>query len=158
MRSPSLLDQTPSLQMSRLEVIGVLLLTLTLCCCPLMTLSHLELQWGELCSEATFGTDMCIAGSNVIVASPAASGGQPLVLTISEAVNPDLAPVCQVGEEEHAGRAGAASLLFVKFWLWSCALYVEVHMSAVDTLSLCYTLKSGKERTGSRGFWIQDMC
>ena len=47
------------------------------------------LQWGEPCSGA-FATDMCIAGSNVTVASPAALNGQPLVLAISEVVNPDL--------------------------------------------------------------------
>ena len=63
-----------------------------------MTLSHLDLQWGEPCSEATFGTGARIAGSTVTVANPAASSGQPLVLAILEAVNPDLAPVCQVGK------------------------------------------------------------
>jgi hypothetical protein len=45
------------------------------------------------------------------VVGPAALFGQPLVLAVLEAVNPDLAPVCQVGEEERAGRAGVASLL-----------------------------------------------
>ena len=43
---------------------------------------------------------------------PAAFCGQPSVLAVL-AVNPDLAPGCQVGEEERAGRAGVASLLFV---------------------------------------------
>ena len=76
-----------------------------------MTLSRLESQWGELRSEATFDAGARVAGSSVIVASPAASSGQPLVLGILWAVNPDLAPVCQVGEEERVGRAGVASLL-----------------------------------------------
>ena len=66
-----------------------------LCHCPLMTLgcptptAVAGLQWGEPRSEA-FATDTCIAGSSVTVASPAALNGQPLVLAISEAVNPDL--------------------------------------------------------------------
>ena len=47
------------------------------------------LQWGEPRSEA-FATDAHIAGSNVTMASPAAPNGQPLVLDVSEAVNPDL--------------------------------------------------------------------
>jgi hypothetical protein len=49
-------------------------------------------QWGEPRSEA-FGTDARIAlfaGSNVNVAGPAAPCGQPLVLAVLEAVNPDL--------------------------------------------------------------------
>ena len=55
------------------------------------------------------------------MADPAASSGQPLVLAVLEAVNPDLAPACQVGEEERAGRVGVASLLFVEPWPWSDA-------------------------------------
>jgi hypothetical protein len=50
-------------------------------------------QWGEPRSEA-FGTDARIAGSSVNVAGPAALNGQPLVLAVSEAVNPDLS--CRV--------------------------------------------------------------
>ena len=46
-------------------------------------------QWGEPHSEA-FATDAHVAGSNVTMAGPAALNGQSLVLTISEAVNPDL--------------------------------------------------------------------
>ena len=60
---------------------------------PLTTLSHLDSQWGEPRSEAAFGTGARVAGSSVIVAGPAASSGQPLVLAVLEAVNPDLAPV-----------------------------------------------------------------
>jgi hypothetical protein len=55
------------------------------------------------------------------VAGPAAFGGQPLVLAVLEAVNPDSAPACQVGEEERVGRVGVASLLLVGSWLWSDA-------------------------------------
>ena len=73
-----------------------------------MTLSHLKLQWGEPCSEATFGTGTCVVRSSVSVAGPAASSGQPLVLTVYSVANPDLAPACQVAEE---GRVGVASLL-----------------------------------------------
>ena len=76
-----------------------------------MTLSRLESQWGEPCSEATFGTGARVAGSSVIVAGPAASSGQPLVLAVYSTVNLDLAPGCQVGEEGRVGRAGVASLL-----------------------------------------------
>ncbi|KAF8272678.1 hypothetical protein EI94DRAFT_1697236 [Lactarius quietus] len=47
----------------------------------------------------------------VIVANPAASGGQPLVLAVLEAVNPDLTLVYQVGEETHTGRVEVESLL-----------------------------------------------
>jgi hypothetical protein len=46
-------------------------------------------QWGEPRLEA-FGTDACFAGSNVNAAGPAAPCGQPLVLAVLEAVNPDL--------------------------------------------------------------------
>ena len=48
-----------------------------------------------------------IAGSylNLSVVGPAALCGQPLVLAVLLVVNPDLAPACQVGEEERgAGR------------------------------------------------------
>ena len=48
-----------------------------------MTLSRLESQWGELRSEAAFGTGARVAGSSVIVAGLAASNGQPLVLAVS---------------------------------------------------------------------------
>ena len=64
------------------------------------------------------------------MAGPAALCGQPSVLAVL-AVNPDLAPVCQVGEEERAGKAGMASLLFVESWPWSGALNVDVKVSAV---------------------------
>jgi len=62
-----------------------------------------------------------VAGSyfNLSVVGPAALCGQPLVLAVLQAVNPDLAPDCQVGEEERAGRAGVASLLFVESRPWS---------------------------------------
>ena len=43
------------------------------------------------------------------MAGSAASSGQPLVLAVLEAVNPELALTCQVGEEERVGRAGVAS-------------------------------------------------
>src|ERR1700761_6298515 len=46
-------------------------------------------QWGEPCSEA-FAIDARVAGSSVTVAGPAAPNGQPLVLAVSEVVNPDL--------------------------------------------------------------------
>ena len=85
---------------------------LPLCCRPLTTLSRLESQWGEPRSEAASGTDARVAGSSVIVVGPAVFCGQPSVLVVL-AVNPDLTPVCQVGEEERAGRVGVASLLFV---------------------------------------------
>ena len=97
------------------------------------TLSRLESQWGEPRSETVFGTGARVAGSSVIVAGPAASSGQPLVLAVLEAVNPDLAPVCQVGEEERAGRAGVTSMLFVGS-SWSGALNVDVKVSAVASL------------------------
>ncbi|KAF8260865.1 hypothetical protein EI94DRAFT_1705980 [Lactarius quietus] len=42
------------------------------------------------------------------MASPTASGGQPLVLAALEVVNLDLTPVCWAEEEEHTGRAGEA--------------------------------------------------
>jgi hypothetical protein len=41
---------------------------------------------------------------------------------------------CQVGEEEHAGRVGVASLLFVKSWPWSGVIYVNVDVSAVASM------------------------
>ena len=74
-----------------------------------------ELQWGESRSGA-FGTARGVAGSyfNLSVVGPAALCGQPLVLAVLQAVNPDLAPDCQVGEEERAGRAGVASLSFIE--------------------------------------------
>jgi hypothetical protein len=50
--------------------------------CHLLTLSHLELQWGEPPLGAAFGTSVHVAWPSVIVAGPAASGGQPLVLTV----------------------------------------------------------------------------
>ena len=55
-----------------------------------------------------------VAGSyfNLSVVGPAALCGQPLVLAVLQAVNPDLTPDCQVEEEECAGRAGVASLSF----------------------------------------------
>src|ERR1700761_6876489 len=62
---------------------------------PLMTLGHptptavAGSQWGEPRSEA-FAIDARVAGSSVTVAGPAAPNGQPLVLAVSEAVNPDL--------------------------------------------------------------------
>ena len=61
-----------------------------------------------------------VAGScfNLSVVGPAALCGQLLVLAVLWAVNPDLAPGCQFGEEERAGRAGVASLLFVESWPW----------------------------------------
>ena len=64
-----------------------------------------------------------VAGSyfNLIVVGPAALCGQPLVLAVLLAVNPDLAPGCHVGEEECVGRTGVASLLFVESWPWSNA-------------------------------------
>ena len=67
-----------------------------------------------------------VAGSylNLSVVGPAALCGQPLVLAVLWAVNPDLAPGCQVGEEEHVGRAGVASLLLVESWPWSDAAKV----------------------------------
>ena len=57
-----------------------------------------------------------ITGSyfNLSVVGPAALCGQPLVLAVLQAVNPDLAPDCQVGEEECAGGAGVASLSFIE--------------------------------------------
>ena len=62
--------------------------------------------------EAAFGTGVCIAGSSVIVAGPAASSGQPLVLAVLEAANPDLAPACQVGKRNvWAGREWQAYCL-----------------------------------------------
>ena len=67
------------------------------------------------------------------MAGPAASSGQPLVLAVLEAVNPDLAPVCQVGEDECAGRAGVASLLFVESWPW-CDTRGECHRPSVSNL------------------------
>ena len=48
-----------------------------------------ESQWGEPRPEAV-GTDARFAGSSVTMAGPAAPCGQPLVLAVSEAVNPDL--------------------------------------------------------------------
>ena len=68
--------------------------------CPTPT-NVADSQWGEPCSEA-FATDAHIAGSNVTVAGPAAPNGQPLVLAVSEAVNPDLS-YCGRGLQ---GRAG----------------------------------------------------
>ena len=62
-------------------------------------------QWGELGSEA-FATDTHIAGSSVTVASPAAPNGQLLVLTVSEAVNPNLS----CWGRGMQGRAGVTSL------------------------------------------------
>ena len=76
-----------------------------------MTLSRLKSQWGEPRSEVTFGTGARVAGSSVIVAGPAASSGQPVVLAVYSVVNPDLAPACQVTEEGRVGRTGVASLL-----------------------------------------------
>ena len=69
------------------------------------------------------------------MAGPAAPSGQPLVLAVLEAVNSDLAPVCQVGEEERASRAGVASF-FVESWPWSRALYLDVEVSVIASL-LC---------------------
>ncbi|KAF8260230.1 hypothetical protein EI94DRAFT_1706458 [Lactarius quietus] len=77
-----------SLQLSRLEVIRVLLLTSP----SVVSLLLLDLCYGALL----------------------------------EVVNPDLPLACQVGEEEHLERTGVASLLFVQFWLWNGALYVDV--------------------------------
>ena len=76
-----------------------------------------------------------IAGSSVIVASPAASSGQPLVLAVLEVINPDLALACQVEEEQHMGRAGVVSLMFVESWPWN-TLNVDAVVSAVASF-LC---------------------
>ena len=60
-----------------------------------MTLGHptptavADSQRGEPRSEA-FATDVHVAGSKFTVASLAAPNGQPLVLAIYKAVNPDL--------------------------------------------------------------------
>ena len=52
------------------------------------------------------------------MAGPAASSGQLLVLTVLEAVNPELALMCQVGEEEHMGRVGVVS--HCSSWVYCC--------------------------------------
>ena len=49
---------------------------------PLTTSGRLESQRGEPRSGANFGTGARVAGSSVIVAGPAASNGQPLVLAV----------------------------------------------------------------------------
>ncbi|KAF8258262.1 hypothetical protein EI94DRAFT_1708157 [Lactarius quietus] len=49
--------------------------------------------------------------------------------------NPDLALACQDGEEESAGKAGVAGLLFVKFWPWSNAQAMEQYSYAPPLLS-----------------------
>ena len=49
----------------------------------------MDSQWGEPRSEV-FATDARVAGSSVTVAGLAALNGQPLVLAVYEAVNPDL--------------------------------------------------------------------
>ena len=119
---------------------GAIFPILLLRCHPLRTMrpspptTVTELQQGESHLGA-FGT-----GTRrhwVILQSQCGWSCCPLwetVLTILQAVNPDLTPDCQVGEEECAGRVGVASLLFVEFWLWSGALYVDVKVSAVAPL------------------------
>ena len=62
---------------------------------PLTTLGRptptaiVDSQWCEPRLDA-FSTDARVAGSSVTVAGPAAPCGQPLVLAVSDAVNPDL--------------------------------------------------------------------
>ena len=65
--------------------------------------------------------------------SPAVFCGQLSVLAIL-VVNPDLTPVCQVGEEERTGRVGVASLLFVG--LGHGAMF-EVSAISVLQFSIC---------------------
>ena len=88
-------------------------------------------QWGEPRSEA-FATDARVAGSSVTVAGPAAPNGQPLVLAVSEAVNPDLS----CWGRGTWGRLGAATL-FGRFHTAEPSTVLHGRLSQSSCYELC---------------------